>query len=126
LGSAENFIEVKKFVSEKDLSGVTSCTTTADYIDYYVEQYNTGKLGIQPHNFVIIDGEQIKVEPIEIKIERLLNPTNNFDWLTSQTNYIIKNDRSYRYGVQAYFEMAIIFEVLDRFILFERMSEKNK
>ena len=96
MGSAENFIEVKKFVSEKDLSGVTSCTTTADYIDYYVEQYNTGKLGIQPHNFVIIDGEQIKVEPIEIKIERLLNPTNNFDWLTSQTNYIIKNDRSYR------------------------------
>jgi len=30
---------------------VASCATTADYIGYYVEQYNPGKLGIQPHNF---------------------------------------------------------------------------
>jgi len=101
LESTSNF---NKFVPEIELSGVASCTTTADYIDYYVEQYNPGKLGIQPHNFVIKDGEQIKVEPIEIKIERLwdhsrritFGASDNFEWLTSQTNYTIKTDRSYR------------------------------
>jgi len=89
-------LNFNKFVFEKELPGVTSCTTTAHYVDYYVEQYNPGKLGIQPHNFVIKDGEQIKVEPSEIKIERLWDPSNDFNWLTSQTNYIIKKDRNYR------------------------------
>ena len=85
------------FVSEKEVPGVASCTTTAQYIDYYVDQYNPGKLGIQPHNFVIKDGEQIKVEYIKLEYFKTSDISgDNFEWLTSQTNYTIEKDRSYR------------------------------
>jgi len=90
-GNTYNFFKVNKFVSQKELPGVASCTTTADYTDYYVEQYNPGKLGIQPHNFVIKDGEQINVESF-----RVWNPSNNFEWLKNQTNYTTHEERSYK------------------------------
>jgi len=87
-------VKVTKFVSEKEVPGVASCTiTTNNYIDYYVEEYNPGNLGIQPHNFVIKDGE-----PIEFKFYDNLKPENNFEWLNlwlSQNNKTIEPERSY-------------------------------
>ena len=71
-----------------------SCTISLNnYTDYYIEKYNPGKLGIQPHTFVIKDGKQIKVESF-----RLWNPSpnNNFEWLPSQLNYTIEPERSYK------------------------------
>jgi len=82
---------VNKSVSEKELPVVASCTMTAN--DYYVEEYNPGKLGIQPHNFVIKDGK-----PIEVQIYDNLKTDNNFEWLKkwlSQNNKIIEPERSY-------------------------------
>jgi len=87
---------VNKYVSEKELPGVASCTITAnDYNGYYVEQYNPGKLGIQPHNFVIKDGK-----PIEVQLYDNLKPDkNNSNWLDhwlSQNNKTIKQpERNY-------------------------------
>ena len=71
-----------------------SCTISLNnYTDYYIEKYNPGKLGIQPHTFVIKDGKQIKVESF-----RLWNPSpkNNFEWLPSQLNYTFEPERSYK------------------------------
>jgi len=87
---------VNKYVSEKELPGVASCTITAnDYNGYYVEEYNPGKLGIQPHNFVIKDGK-----PIEIQLyDNLKIGKNNFQWLThwlSHNNKTIEPERSYK------------------------------
>jgi len=85
---------VKKFVSEKELPGVASCTITPnDYIGYYVEEYNPGKLGIQPHNFIIKDGK-----PIEVELYDNLKPANNFEWLNQwliQKNKTIEPERNY-------------------------------
>ena len=85
---------MNKSVSEKESPGVTSCTITInDYLGYYIEEYNPGKLGIQPHNFVIKNGEPIAVEFYDnLKFE------NNFEWLNqwlSQNNKTIEPERSY-------------------------------
>ena len=85
---------MNKSVSEKELQGVVSCTIrTNDYTDYYVEEYNPGKLGIQPHNFVIKGGE-----PMELQLYDNLKSENNFEWLnqwSSQENKTIESERSY-------------------------------
>jgi len=85
---------VKKSVSEKELPGAVSCTLTEnDYIAYYVEEYNPGQLGIQPHNFVIKDGK-----PIDVELYNNVNTENNFEWLKQwlrQTNKTIEPERSY-------------------------------
>ena len=85
---------MNKFASEKELSDVASCTISPnDYIGYYVEEYNPGKLGIQPHNFVAKGGE-----PIEVELYASLKSENNFEWLKqwlSQTNKTIEPKRNY-------------------------------
>jgi len=85
---------LNKCVSVKELPRVASCTiTTNDYIGYYVEEYNPGKLGMQPHNFIIKDGE-----PIEVQLYDNLKPDNNLEWLDpwlSQHGKTIEPERSY-------------------------------
>ena len=85
---------MNKAVSKKELPVVASCTITAnDYNGYYVEEYNPGKLGIQPHNFVIKDGK-----PIEVQLYDNMKLENNFEWLNhwlSQSNKTIEPERSY-------------------------------
>ena len=56
-----------------------------------MEEYIPGKLGIQPHNFVIKDGVQI---PVKL-YDPYSAPNNNFEWLTSQRNYRIEVKKSY-------------------------------
>jgi len=82
---------VNKFLPEKELPLDASCTMTANA--YYVEEYNPGKLGIQPHNFVIKDGK-----PIDIRFYNNPKLENNFEWLNnwlSQNNKTIEPKRSY-------------------------------
>jgi len=85
---------LNKFVSQKELPGVASCTISPDnYSEYYVEEYNPGKLGIQPHNFVIKGGE-----PMELELYDNLKSENNFEWLNqwlSHENKNIEPERSY-------------------------------
>ena len=49
--------------------------------------------GIQPHNFVIKDGEQIKVEYIKLEYFKtwdIFASADNFKWLTSQATIQLK------------------------------------